>query len=264
MHEKTSELVGAKAIVTGSSSGIGRSIAIELARAGAHVLVHAGHHLERAEQVAGEIAAAGSHATTVVSDLATASGQTEFLTFVDSWTDSVDILVNNAGVDVLTGDAANWDFWKKLDQLWQVDVLATMRISRTIGATMRSRSESRFVPNILNIGWDQAEVGMAGDSGEMFGPIKAAVMAFTRSLAKSLAPQVRVNCLAPGWIRTSWGEHASEYWQQRAKSESLLNRWGTPEDVAQLARFLVSPASSYITGQVVAVNGGFAHGQRDH
>jgi 3-oxoacyl-[acyl-carrier protein] reductase len=82
-------------------------------------------------------------------------------------------------------------------------------------------------------------------------------MAFTRSLAKSLAPRVRVNCVAPGWIKTSWGEDASEHRQQRAIAESLLERWGTPEDVARAVRFLVGPEASFITGQVLNVNGGF-------
>jgi 3-oxoacyl-[acyl-carrier protein] reductase len=82
-------------------------------------------------------------------------------------------------------------------------------------------------------------------------------MAFTRSLARTLAPVVRVNCVAPGWIKTSWGAQASDAWQQRAIAESLLARWGTPEDVARAARFLSSPASSFITGQILNVNGGF-------
>jgi NAD(P)-dependent dehydrogenase (short-subunit alcohol dehydrogenase family) len=111
---------------------------------------------------------------------------------------------------------------------------------------------------ILNMGWDQAETGMAGDSGEMFAAVKGAVMAATRSLAKSLAPEVRVNCLAPGWIRTEWGEHASAEWQLRARRESLLGRWGTPEDVARVACFLASPAAEFINGQVVHINGGLA------
>jgi 3-oxoacyl-[acyl-carrier protein] reductase len=97
---------------------------------------------------------------------------------------------------------------------------------------------------------------MSGDSGEMFAAVKGAVMAFSRSLAKSLAPQVRVNCLAPGWIRTSWGDQASAYWQRRAEREALLGRWGSPEDVAAMARFLCSPQASFITGQTVAINGG--------
>jgi 3-oxoacyl-[acyl-carrier protein] reductase len=113
---------------------------------------------------------------------------------------------------------------------------------------------------ILNIGWDQAARGMAGDAGEMFSTIKGAVMAFTRSLAQTLAPQVRVNCLALGWIRTAWGEGSSDYWQQRAKQESLRERWGTPEDVAAAVRFLASPSADFITGQVIEVNGGFRFG----
>ena len=81
-------------------------------------------------------------------------------------------------------------------------------------------------------------------------------MSFTRSLARSLAPQVRVNCLAPGWIRTAWGDQASTYWNERAPKESLLQRWGTPQDVANTACFLASPAAAFMTGQIIAVNGG--------
>ena len=109
---------------------------------------------------------------------------------------------------------------------------------------------------VLNIGWDQAERGMEGDSGELFAVAKGAVMSFTRSLALSLAPAVRVNCIAAGWIRTAWGEKASDEWQQRVLDETPLGRWGEPEDIARLARFLVSPEADYLTGQIICANGG--------
>jgi 3-oxoacyl-[acyl-carrier protein] reductase len=97
---------------------------------------------------------------------------------------------------------------------------------------------------------------MEGDSGELFAATKGAIMAFTRSLALSLAPTVRVNALAPGWIKTEWGEGASRAWQERVLRETPMHRWGTPEDVARVARFLVSPAAGFVTGQIARVNGG--------
>ncbi len=97
---------------------------------------------------------------------------------------------------------------------------------------------------------------MEGDSGELFTAIKGAVLAFTRSLALSLAPRVRVNAVSPGWIKTDWGETASSVWQERVLKETPLDRWGQPDDVADACRFLIGPGSSFLTGQVVRVNGG--------
>ena len=88
---------------------------------------------------------------------------------------------------------------------------------------------------IINIGWDQADTGMEGDSGQLFGAVKGAIHAFTRGLALSLAPRVRVNCLAPGWIKTAWGQKASAHGAERVLRETPLGRWGLPEDVARAA-----------------------------
>ena len=107
------------------------------------------------------------------------------------------------------------------------------------------------------IGWDQAIEGMEGDAGQMFGPVKAAVMAFAASLAQELAPDVRINTIAPGWIQTSWGEKASEYWDARAKTQSLMNRWGKPDDVARAVLYVSNPANSFINAQTINVSGGW-------
>ena len=247
------DLQGLTAVVTGSSRGIGRAIALELAAAGAAVLVHARKSRHALETVAARVRALGSPSEVLLADLADPDQQDMLVDRAWQWRSGVDVWVNNAGADVLTGEAAGWSFERKLEALLQVDVTATMRLGRIAGGRMKSAGGG----SILNMGWDGAGRGMAGASGELFAAAKGAIMAFSRSLARSLAPEVRVNGIAPGWIKTAWGEHASAAWQRRAKRESLLGRWGTPEDVARVARFLVSPGTGFLTGQIVEVNGGF-------
>lgn len=251
MSTDNNNLTGKWALVTGSSSGIGRAIAVELAHSGANVIVHGNRNRAGAKQVAAEIADLGVDAKILLCDLSDLTSLDGFV--AQAWQIApLDLWVNNAGVDVLTGEAADWPFDRKMAALWEVDVRATVQLSRLVGEKMKQRGSG----SILNIGWDQAATGMEGDSGEMFATTKGAVMAFTRSIAKTLAPEVRVNCIAPGWIKTDWGEEASDYWQQRAIGESLLQRWGTPEDIAKAARFLASDEATFITGQILNVNGG--------
>jgi len=164
----------------------------------------------------------------------------------------LDAWLHLAGADTLTGEAAKLSVEAKLDLLWSVDVVSTIRLCREIGRRMKSQGSG----SITTMGWDQAETGMDGDSGEIFAATKGAVMAFTRSLALSLAPEVRVNALAPGWIKTAWGDQASTAWQTRVLRETPMARWGSPEDVAHVARFLVDPGSSFLTGQIIRINGG--------
>lgn len=277
-------LVGRTAVVTGSSRGIGRAIALRLAQAGADVLVHAHTSAAAGEEVVRSVRQAGRRGELRLADLSDARQRAALVDDAWQWAARIDIWVNNAGADVLTGEAAGWDFERKLSRLWQVDVAATIDLARRAGQRMAAQAPPdqappaqaapghtptgqttaaqlppAQVPVILNMGWDQAEQGMEGDSGEMFAATKGAIMAFSRSLARSLAPRVRVNCLAPGWIQTAWGAEAPEYWQRRAAGESLLARWGTADDVARAACFLASPAAAFINGQVLAINGGFRH-----
>jgi 2-amino-4-hydroxy-6-hydroxymethyldihydropteridine diphosphokinase len=245
------ELAGLRALVTGSTSGIGQAIAVELAAGGADVIVH-GRRSAAAEEVATQVRTSGGRGAVLMADLSAPEDCARLAEQAWGLWGGLDMLVNNAGADTLTGEAARWPFERKLEALWAVDVRATVLLGRALGRRMKAAGGGV----VLNMGWDQAETGMEGDSGELFAAAKGAVMAFSRSLALSLAPQVRVHCLAPGWVRTAWGQTASQVWQERVRRETPLQRWGRPADVAAAARWLASPGAGYLTGQVVRVNGG--------
>jgi len=250
--ETIHELAGLHAAVTGSSSGIGRAIALELARAGAEVLIHCRQSRQKAEEATEAARQIAGRAELIVADLRERGQRDQLLEEAWGRMGRVEIWVNNAGADILTGPAAKLPYLDKLAALLAVDVTATVHLGHEVARRMKSAGGGV----ILNMAWDQALIGMEGESGELFAAAKGAVMAFTKSLALSFAPEVRANCLAPGWIQTTWGQKASEAWHKRVLHETPLGRWGTPEDVAKVARFLASPAAAFVTGQIVAINGG--------
>lgn len=245
-------LTDRRILVTGSSSGIGRAIAIECARAGADLILHGRHGEGRIQEVADEITALGRRVGVIPADLRDAEKRSKLADAAWELWGGLDACVLNAGADLLTGGDAKLDYSAKLDRLIEVDVRGTVALSRDLGMRMKSTGRG----SLITIGWDQSDRGMEGESGELFSVAKNAIMGFTRSLALSLAPEVRINCIAPGWIRTAWGETASELWQARVLQETPLKRWGLPEDIARLARFLLSDEASYLTGQVMNANGG--------
>jgi 3-oxoacyl-[acyl-carrier protein] reductase len=251
-------LAGRSALVTGSSTGIGRAIASQLARQGASLVLHGRTPSNRLQETADSIRQLGGGVSWLTADFSSIEQLQSFLGEAWELNGGIDILVNNAGVDVLTGEFSNESFADKFERLWQVDVRATLLACRIVGRNMKQQNRP-YRRSILNIGWDQAWQGMAGDAGEMFAASKGAIMSLTKSLAQSLAPEVRVNCLAPGWIKTKWGESASTKWSDRAARESLMNRWGTPSDIANVAAFVSSDQADFISGQVIPVNGGFRY-----
>ncbi len=245
-------LEGKRIVVTGSSTGIGAAIARECAAAGADLVVTYRTSQQDAGRVADSIRDLGRSVEVLTVDLADPDSCD---VFVDAcWTSGhVDGVVCNAGADLLTGPLQDADYHVKLQALLDVDVRGTVRLARAFGSRLKEQGSGC----VLTVGWDQSDRGMGGDSGELFSTAKNAIMGFSRSLAVSLAPEIRVNCIAPGWIRTEWGDEASDYWQRRVLDETPLRRWGRPQDVANVARFLLSDEAAYMTGQVISVDGGY-------
>jgi 3-oxoacyl-[acyl-carrier protein] reductase len=184
-------------------------------------------------------------------DLSTLDGCTSIVQKAFVALEQVDVWVNNAGADVLTGEARQWPSERKLEALLELDLKGTIRCSRLAAAQMRPGS------CIINLGWDRATTdGMAGGDPELFAAVKAGVLGFSKSFARSVAPDVRVNVLCPGWIETAFGTGADRDFYDQVAADTPLRRWGRPEDVAGAAVWLASPAAAFVTGQAINLNGG--------
>jgi 3-oxoacyl-[acyl-carrier protein] reductase len=243
---------GRRAVVTGGSSGIGRAIALALAREGARVLVTYRRNAQGAEETATTIRSGGGEAVVAQADVSDAAGAESLADAAFAKLGRVDVWVNNAGADILTGEGARLSPAAKLDVALGVDVGGTVRLSWRAAEHMRAAGGGV----ILNVSWDRVLTGAAGREAEIYAAAKGAVLAFSKSLARSFAPEVRVNVLAPGWIATAFSEQLSEARRREVAAGTPLGRWGTPEDVAEAALFLASAESGFVTGATLLVGGG--------
>ncbi len=203
---------------------------------------------EAAQALADEL---GPVHTLLRADLSTLRGCTSIVRQAFVAFENIDVWVNNAGADVLTGDARGWPAERKLEALLELDLKGAIRCSRLVAPRMRPGG------CILNLGWDHATAnGMAGGDAELFAAVKAGVLGFSKSFARSVAPDLRVNVLCPGWIETAYGAGADRDFYAKVAANTPLGRWGRPEDVAGSAVWLASPAASFVTGQAINLNGG--------
>jgi 3-oxoacyl-[acyl-carrier protein] reductase len=243
-------LAGRGVLVTGASSGIGRAIALACAHAGADVAVTyrvnetGAREVERAIRDLGRRAAV-LHLDLAIDDSVAAIGPAarDRLGRLDAW-------INNAGADILTGSGASLSRIDKLDRLLAVDLRGTMLASWHAADILRDGGV------IINMSWDHVVTGMPGENPQLYSAVKGGVLAFSKSLARSVAPRIRVNVLAPGWIDTAFGTGAGERFRREVEDATPLKRWGVPDDVAGAAVFLASPAASFLTGQTIFVGGG--------
>jgi 3-oxoacyl-[acyl-carrier protein] reductase len=239
-------------LVTGASSGIGRAIALRCARAGADLAITYRKNQAGADATGREIRALGRRAEIVRADV---SRPEDIDRLVERLRDSfgrVDVWVNNAGADILTGEGGRLSRLEKLDLVLSVDLRGTVLASWAAVEFMRSHGGGA----IINVSWDHVLQGMAGENPGIYSAGKGGVASFSKSLARDVAPQIRVNILAPGFIETAFGEHADPKFRQKVIEMTPLGRWGTPEDVASAALFLASDESAFLTGQMIMVNGG--------
>jgi 3-oxoacyl-[acyl-carrier protein] reductase len=233
-------LEGKLALVTGASRGIGRAVAVELARAGAQVVVGYRSGAEEARAVAEEIGGRAAQADV---------GDPEQATRLVEEAGELDILVNNAGVtrDGLIARMSD-DDWRAVLDTNLGGVFHTCRAAAR--GMMRRRSGS--IVNLTSV------VGIHGNPGQTnYAASKAGIIGFTKSLARELAPRgVRANAVAPGYIETALTDVLPEELQQAILANTPLGRLGTPEDVAGAVRFLCSDEASFVTGEVLLVDGG--------
>ncbi len=246
-------LEGKRVLVTGGSSGIGRAIARRCAAAGADVLLTYRSNRAGAEEAARELASSGRRVLVQQADIAREEDIAALARQAREGLGRVDIWINNAGADILTGHAGKLSPREKLELVLAVDVRGTVLASWE-AAKLMAEQDSGGV--IINMSWDHVTLGMAGENPVLYSVAKGAVMSFSKSFAREVAPDIRVNILAPGFIETAFGKDANPRFRDEVVELTPMKRWGTPDDIAGAAVFLASDEARFITGQMIMVNGG--------
>src|SRR5881628_3222390 len=234
-------LTGKVVLVTGASRGIGRAIALACAEAGADLVVGYRSSRQGAAAVATAAQDFGRRAHVVQADTSDPAQIERLARDARGAFGRVDAWINNAGADVLTENGARGSRLDKLDLLLAVDLRGTVLASWAAVELMRGQPGGGV---ILNMAWDHVLTGgMKSDYAQLFCAAKGGVYSFSRALAHNVAPHIRVNVLGPGWIETAYGAELEPAVKQRIASRIPLGRWGTVQDVAHGAVYLVSDAA---------------------
>ena len=237
-------------VVTGAGRGIGRALALAFAEQGANILVHYGHAQQEAEEVVRQITATGGKAMLAQADLSRPAEAYLLVSQAAAMLGPIDVWINNAGASANSAETLGMSEEERFERVLAVDVMGTWCCCHAVAEHMRDGG------CILNLGWNHALDGAPGFINQVYAVSKGAVISMTRSFACTLAPRVRVNCIAPGWVENDWSQSRSESFRKKVEQRIPLGRWGTTSDIVSAALFLASPAASFITGQVLVVDGG--------
>jgi 3-oxoacyl-[acyl-carrier protein] reductase len=246
-------LAGRNVLVTGASSGIGRAIALACARAGANLAVTYRRNRAGADETAAAVRTLGCRAEVLPLDLTDQSQVNLLADRARAALGRVDVWINNAGADILTAEFGRLPRLEKLELVLKVDLRGTILASWAAVELMQAQPEGG---TIINMSWDHVSFGMEGENPGLYAAAKGGILSFSKSLAREVAPRIRVNVLAPGFIETAFGEVADREWHASVERRTPLGRWGTPDDVAAAAVFLASAEAAFLTGQTILVNGG--------
>lgn len=237
------------ALITGASRGIGRAIALTLAKAGMQVVVNYANNQDAACSTCEEIEALGVKAMAVKADIASAEEVHNMVALATEALGPVDVLVNNAGItrDGMLQRMTDEDF----EAVLHTNLFGAFYCTR---AVLKAMSRARW-GRIINI---SSVVGLSGNAGQAnYAAAKAGLIGLTKSVAKEVANRgVTANCIAPGFIETDMTGELSEKAEQLYLSNIPQKRFGQPEDIANLVAFLASDEAAYITGQVISADGG--------
>ncbi len=242
-------LEGKVAIVTGASRGIGRSVAIALAKAGAKVIINYAGNAAAAEEVQNQIAAAGGQSMVVQADVTDKDAVASMVKQTMATYGRIDILINNAGIArdniLMLMKEGDWD------DVMNTNLKGIFLCTKTISRVMMKQKYGRIV-NMTSV------VGQTGNAGQSnYAAAKAGVIGFTKSIAKELSSRgITVNAIAPGFINTDMTAVLSDQAKADLVTQIPLGRLGSPEDIAAGVLFLVSDSANYITGQTLNIDGG--------
>jgi 3-oxoacyl-[acyl-carrier protein] reductase len=243
-------LEGHVALVTGSTTGLGKAIALALGKAGARVAVNYYNNTERAERALGEIQAAGVNAILVKADVVDEKSVDEMFTEVENRLGPVDITVLNATPDQPHMPIEQYD-WSFHQAMLDFFVKSPYHITRRALPNMRRRRWGRII-NITSEVFHRAVPNFSA-----YVAAKGAQIGWSRSMARELAPSgITVNTVAPGWVPTERHEKDPQEMKDQYRAQIPADRWGTPDDVAYACLYYASEEASFITGQTLCVNGG--------